>query len=53
MPAAATVPSTVVATREPSLLRPAFETGIYPNLFADYLGKSDEEIQTKIDETWN
>ena len=31
----------------------AFETGIYPNLFADYLGKSDAEIQAKIDETWN
>lgn len=29
--------------------KPAFETGIYPNLFKDYLGKSDEEIQAKID----
>jgi oligosaccharide reducing-end xylanase len=29
--------------------KPAFETGVYPNLFKDYLGKSDEEIQTKID----
>ena len=33
----------------PVPVKPAFETGVYPNLFADYLGKSDEEIQTKID----
>lgn len=32
---------------------PAFETGIYPNLFKDYLGKSDEEIQAKIDSAFN
>ncbi|MFN8381541.1 MAG: glycosyl hydrolase family 8 [Anaerolineales bacterium] len=31
----------------------AFETGIYPNLFKDYLGKNDTEIQAKIDDTWN
>jgi oligosaccharide reducing-end xylanase len=53
MPVAATVPPTVAAAREPFLVKPAFETGVYPNLFADYLGKSDEEIQAKIDETWN
>ena len=33
--------------------KPAFETGLYPNLFADYLGKSDEEIQAKIDSVFN
>ena len=33
--------------------KPAFETGVYPNLFKDYLGKSDEEIQAKIDAAWN
>ncbi len=33
--------------------KPAFETGVYPSLFADYLGISDEEIQAKIEETWN
>lgn len=32
---------------------PAFETGVYPNLFKDYLGKSDAEIQAKIDVAWN
>ena len=37
----------------PVLVKPAFETGIYPNLFKDYLGKSDEEIQAKIDAAWN
>jgi oligosaccharide reducing-end xylanase len=30
----------------------AFESGVYRNLFAEYLGKSDAEIQTKIDSTW-
>jgi oligosaccharide reducing-end xylanase len=29
--------------------QPAFKTGIYPDLFRDYLDKSDEEIQAKID----
>jgi oligosaccharide reducing-end xylanase len=33
-------------------VQPAFETGVYPNLFRDYLGKSDEEIQAKIDAAW-
>jgi oligosaccharide reducing-end xylanase len=31
----------------------AFETGVYPNLFEDYLGKSYEEIQAKIDAAFN
>jgi oligosaccharide reducing-end xylanase len=53
MPMDASVTPTVVATREPLLVKPAFETGVYPNLFTDYLGKSDEEIQNKIDEAWN
>ena len=34
-------------------VKPAFETGVYPNLFKDYLGKSDSEIQAKIDAAWN
>ena len=53
MPMDATVPPTVVATGEPNLGGPAFETGVYPDLFTDYLGKSNEEIQKKIDEAWN
>jgi oligosaccharide reducing-end xylanase len=48
------------ATAQPTLSSPtavpvkgAFETGIYPNLFKDYLGKSDTEIQAKIDSAFN
>lgn len=37
----------------PDPVKPAFETGVYPNLFSDYLGKSDEEIQAKIDAAWD
>src|SRR5690349_10569508 len=31
----------------------AFESGEYPNLFREYLGKSDAEIQAKLDGAWN
>ncbi len=37
----------------PVPVKGAFETGVYPNLFTDYLGKSDAEIQARIDATWN
>lgn len=30
----------------------SYQTGIYPNLFADYLGKSEQEIQEKLDAAW-
>ena len=33
----------------PEPVKGAFETGIYPNLFKDYLGKSDAEIQGKLE----
>jgi oligosaccharide reducing-end xylanase len=33
--------------------KPAFETAVYPNLFKDYLGKSDADIQAKIDSAFN
>lgn len=50
MPATATpVPSTPT----PVPVKGAFETGVYPNLFKDYLGKSDEEIQAKIDDAFD
>ncbi len=42
-----------VSPSTPVPLRPAFETGVYPNLFRDYLGKSDEEIQAKIDSAFD
>ena len=40
---------------QPTLVpaKTAFETGIYPNLFKDYLGKNDEEIQDKIDSAFD
>jgi oligosaccharide reducing-end xylanase len=33
--------------------KPAFETGVYPNLFKNYLGESEAEIQAKIDSAFN
>lgn len=44
-------PTNSVAT--PLATKPAFETGVYPNLFKEYLGKSDEEIAAKIEAAWN
>jgi hypothetical protein len=52
LPVTATETS-VIPMSTPIPPKPAFETGVYPSLFADYLGKSDEEIQAKIEETWN
>ena len=49
-------PAAVTPTDSPPTpvpVKPAFETGVYPNLFRDYLGKTDSEIQAKIDEMWN
>lgn len=37
----------------PDPVQPAFETGVYPNLFTDHLGKENEEIQAKIDAAWD
>ncbi len=31
----------------------AFESGTYRNLFQEYLGKSDAEVQAKLDAAWN
>jgi oligosaccharide reducing-end xylanase len=50
---APSVASTLVPSPTPVPAKGAFETGNYPNLFADYLGKSDAEIQAKIDNAWN
>ncbi len=56
-PTPSTVPATAPATStlEPtSVPKPigAFESGQYRNLFAELLGKSDAEIQQKIDRAW-
>ncbi|MFT3894390.1 MAG: glycosyl hydrolase family 8 [Anaerolineales bacterium] len=42
-----------VSTSTPVPVKSAFETGVYPNLFKDYLGRSDEEIQAKIDDAFD
>jgi oligosaccharide reducing-end xylanase len=46
-------PTEIQPTSTPEPAKAAFETGIYRNLFAEYLGKSDAEIQAKIDQSWN
>src|SRR5688572_25194912 len=48
-------PVSMTQTDSPSTpvpVKPAFETGVYPNLFKNYLGKSDQDIQAKIDAAW-
>jgi len=51
MPTNTPVPPTATSTPEPRI--GAFTSGEYQNLFKDYLGKSDAEIQAKLDEAWN
>lgn len=57
-PATAVAPSPAPPTATPSH-RPAatsvqsFESGAYRNLFAEYLGKSETEIQAKLESAWN
>jgi oligosaccharide reducing-end xylanase len=48
----AAVTEALTATPTPVPAKPAFESGVYRNLFAEYLGKSDTEIQAKIDAAW-
>lgn len=52
LPETATVTQTA-ASPTPLTTKPAFETGVYPNLFQEYLGKSEAEIQARIDAAWN
>jgi len=50
------MPATVTQTNFPTTplaAEPAFETGVYPNLFKEYLGKNDEAVEAKIDAAWN
>jgi oligosaccharide reducing-end xylanase len=51
-PGLPTVTPTVTSTPMPVSAK-SFETGEYPNLFKDYLGKSDDEIQAKIQSAWD
>src|SRR5690606_527968 len=41
------------ASPAPLAIAPAFETGVYPNLFQAYLGKSEAEIEAKIAAAWD
>jgi oligosaccharide reducing-end xylanase len=45
-------PPTAAPTPTPEPRVGAFTSGEYQNLFNEYLGKSDEEVQTKIDAAW-
>ncbi len=47
-----TVTEAPTVTPTPVPVQPAFESGVYRNLFAEYLGKSETEIQTKIEAAW-
>src|SRR5688572_23125485 len=49
IPTATMIPATPTSTPP----RGAFESGEYRNLFKEYLGKSEKEIQAKIDAAWN
>ena len=51
MPENTPIPSTPTLT--PATSVGAFTSGEYRNLFKEYLGKSDAEIQGKIDAAWN
>ncbi len=31
----------------------AFSSGVYRNLFKEYLGKSDSEVQARLDTAWD
>jgi oligosaccharide reducing-end xylanase len=41
------------STPPPPSPNSAFSSGEYPNLFEEYLGKSDADIQAKIDAAWD
>jgi oligosaccharide reducing-end xylanase len=57
VPASTPVPTLVTPTSTSTPTPPppagAFRSGEYQNLFKEYLGKSDEEIQSKLDDAWN
>jgi oligosaccharide reducing-end xylanase len=54
-PAATATPATPTATLAPTPTRESIRSsasGEYRNLFAEYLGKTDEEIQGKVEAAW-
>jgi oligosaccharide reducing-end xylanase len=50
-PVSPSMTAPAISTSEPQA--GAFHTGVYRNLFREYLGKSDAEIQTKLDAAWD
>jgi oligosaccharide reducing-end xylanase len=53
IPTATPMPATPSPTSTPQPAVGAFESGEYRNLFQEYLGTSEEEVNTKIDAAWN
>src|SRR5919198_5410191 len=53
MPAPTLVSSTVSPTSTSLSHAGAFYSGEYRNLFKEYLGKSNEDIQAKLEAAWN
>jgi oligosaccharide reducing-end xylanase len=52
-PVPTTTPVTIPPTSTSQPQAGVFSTGEYRNLFREYLGKSDAEIQTRIDAAWD
>jgi len=52
LPTATFIPPTPTLTPTPEPVIGAFESGEYRNLFQEYLGKSHEDVQAKIDLAW-
>ncbi len=46
------VPPSPTSTPQPAMPVGTFSSGEYRNLFKEYLGKSDAEIQAKLDDAW-
>ncbi len=50
--AAATLTATAVVIPTPLPINRSYRTGAYPDLFTDLLGKSEEEVEAKLNEVW-
>jgi oligosaccharide reducing-end xylanase len=53
MPTFTSVPPTAASSSTPQPRVGAFYSGEYRNLFKEYLGKSDADIQAKLDAAWD
>ncbi|PKO19013.1 MAG: glycoside hydrolase [Chloroflexi bacterium HGW-Chloroflexi-10] len=50
---ATTVPATLTVMPVTPISSGAYNTGVYRNLFNEYLGKTDAEIKSKLETAWN